>query len=66
MTYVFEGYLVDDEGKADAGNFVWRPAGNRHIARAPEGAVFLSIFNRPNIFDDGTRFFRREGGHVSD
>jgi anti-sigma factor ChrR (cupin superfamily) len=66
MTYVFEGYLVDDEGKADAGNFVWRPAGNRHIARAPEGAIFLSIFNRPNIFDDGTRFFRREGGHVSD
>ena len=66
MTYVFEGYLVDDEGTADAGNFVWRPAGNRHIAHAPEGAVFLSIFNRPNIFDDGTRFFRREGGHVSD
>ncbi|MDM9560843.1 cupin domain-containing protein [Bordetella petrii] len=57
MTYMLEGTLVDDEGSARAGDFVWRPAGNRHIARAPDGAVFLSIFNQPNVFDDGRPFF---------
>src|SRR3546814_3624341 len=30
MTYMLEGTLVDDEGSASAGDFVWRPAGNRH------------------------------------
>jgi len=61
MTYMLEGTLVDDEGSASAGDFVWRPAGNRHIAHAPQGAVFLSIFNRPNLFDDGRPFFARDG-----
>src|SRR3546814_1987596 len=53
MTYMLEGTLVDDEGSASAGDFVWRPAVNRHIAHAPQGAVFLSIFNRPNLFEIG-------------
>jgi len=65
MTYVFEGFLVDDEGTAEAGNFVWRPAGNRHVAHAPQGAIFLSIFNRPNVFDDGTQFFGRKSGRAA-
>lgn len=50
QTYVLEGSLVDDEGEVTAGNFVWRPAGNRHTATAPNGALVLSMFLKPNIF----------------
>ena len=57
QTYVLEGSLEDDEGTCTAHNFVWRPGGNRHIARSPNGAVILSIFNRPNVFLEGGRFF---------
>ena len=57
MTYMIDGDLEDDDGACTTGNFVWRPGGNRHIARSRTGAVFLSIFNRPNAFDAGTRFF---------
>jgi anti-sigma factor ChrR (cupin superfamily) len=46
MTYVLEGALVDDEGACTAGNFVWRPAGSRHTARAPEGALFIAFFGK--------------------
>lgn len=52
QTYVLEGRLVDDEGEARAGQFAWRPKGNRHVARAPEGALMISFFLRPNIFLD--------------
>ena len=57
QTYVLEGALVDDEGDCSAGDFVWRPAGNTHIARAPNGATIISVFNRPNRFLDGHKFF---------
>ncbi|WJR80936.1 cupin domain-containing protein [Bradyrhizobium sp. NP1] len=57
QTFMLEGALEDDEGVVAAGNFVWRPGGNMHIARAPNGALFLSVFNRPNRFFDGTKFF---------
>ncbi|TJV46059.1 MAG: hypothetical protein E5Y02_00310 [Mesorhizobium sp.] len=57
QTYMLEGTLEDDEGRCTAHQFVWRPGGNQHIARSPTGAVFLSIFNRPNRFMDGTQFF---------
>src|SRR5215472_14692008 len=50
QTFVLEGSLVDDEGEVRAGNYVWRPKGNRHIARSPNGALVLSIFLKPNIF----------------
>src|SRR5438477_12621915 len=43
QTFVLEGSLVDDEGEVRAGNYVWRPKGNRHIARSPDGALVLSI-----------------------
>jgi hypothetical protein len=29
---------------------VWRPAGNRHLARSPNGALVLSFFLKPNRF----------------
>ncbi|MAO55866.1 MAG: hypothetical protein CMM61_09220 [Rhodospirillaceae bacterium] len=50
QTYVLEGRLVDDEGEVTAGNFVWRPKDSRHIARAPDGALLIGFFLRPNNF----------------
>lgn len=50
QTYVLDGALEDDEGEATAGNFVWRPAGSIHEARAPKGALVLAFFLRPNRF----------------
>ncbi len=57
QTYMLEGSLVDDEGAVGPGQYVWRPAGNMHVARAPQGAVFLSFFLKPNRFREGTKFF---------
>ena len=37
QSYVLQGSLVDDEGVATAGNYVWRPAGSRHDAHSPDG-----------------------------
>jgi anti-sigma factor ChrR (cupin superfamily) len=53
QTFVLEGSLADEEGEVTAGNYVWRPKGNRHTARSPNGALVLSMFLRPNIFLDG-------------
>jgi anti-sigma factor ChrR (cupin superfamily) len=53
QTFVLQGSLVDEEGEVTAGNYVWRPKGNRHIARSPQGALVLSMFLKPNIFLDG-------------
>ena len=50
QSYVLEGSLEDDEGVCRAGDFVWRPAGSRHVARAPQGCVVLAFFLRPNTF----------------
>ncbi len=50
QTYVLEGSLEDDDGVVTAGNYVARPAGSRHIARAPQGATILAFFLRPNVF----------------
>ena len=52
QTFVLEGSIVDEEGEVSAGNYVWRPRGNRHIARAPNGALVLSFFLKPNLFID--------------
>jgi anti-sigma factor ChrR (cupin superfamily) len=50
QTWMLEGSLVDDEGEAKVGDYVWRPAGSRHTAHAPNGALALSFFLRPNRF----------------
>ena len=52
QTFVLEGTLCDDEGEITAGNYVWRPAGSRHDAWSPDGALILSMFLKPNIFLD--------------
>ncbi|MGE0311507.1 MAG: cupin domain-containing protein [Lautropia sp.] len=53
QTYVLEGSLVDAEGTASAGDFVWRPRGNRHVARSPDGALVIAFFLKPNRFLTG-------------
>lgn len=53
QTYVLEGSILDDEGEVTAGNYVWRPSGNRHEAVAPNGALVLGMFLKPNRFLDG-------------
>lgn len=53
QTYVLQGSIVDDEGEACAGDYVWRPKGNRHIARSPNGALVISFFLKPNKFIAG-------------
>jgi anti-sigma factor ChrR (cupin superfamily) len=51
QTYVLEGSLADDEGNdIAAGNFIWRPAGHRHVAWSPKGALLIGIFLKPNVF----------------
>ena len=50
QSWILEGSLVDDEGEASAGSFVWRPAGSRHAAHAPNGALVLGFFLQPNKF----------------
>ena len=53
QTWVLSGAIVDEEGEVREGNFVWRPAGSRHLARSPEGALVLSFFLKPNKFLSG-------------
>jgi anti-sigma factor ChrR (cupin superfamily) len=56
QTYVLEGSLLCPEGECRAGQFVWRPAGSRHVAWAgPQGGVFLAMFQIPN------KFFQSDG-----
>ena len=50
QSWILEGSLVDHEGEATAGNFVWRPPGSRHVAHAPNGALVLGFFLKPNTF----------------
>jgi anti-sigma factor ChrR (cupin superfamily) len=57
QTYVLEGTLVDKEGPAAGlavgpGEFVWRDAGSRHVAWAPDGALTLAMFQIPNKFHE--------------
>jgi anti-sigma factor ChrR (cupin superfamily) len=57
QTFVLEGRLVDKEGPdaglcVGPGEFVWRPAGSRHVAYAPEGGLMLAIFQIPNKFHE--------------
>jgi anti-sigma factor ChrR (cupin superfamily) len=53
QTYVLQGSIVDDEGEVLQGDFVWRPQGNRHLARSPNGALVISFFLKPNRFLSG-------------
>jgi anti-sigma factor ChrR (cupin superfamily) len=50
QTFILEGSLADEDGEVTAGNFVWRPAGSRHVARSPKGCLLLGFFLKPNKF----------------
>lgn len=50
QTYVLEGTFADQDGVAHAGDFIWRPAGNRHEAHSPDGCLILGFFLKPNEF----------------
>lgn len=50
QSFILEGAIEDEEGECTAGNFVWRPAGSRHAARSPRGALVLAFFLAPNRF----------------
>ena len=52
QSWVIEGTLQDHEGSVTAGNFVWRPAGSRHVANSPDGCLVLGFFQKPNTFHD--------------
>jgi anti-sigma factor ChrR (cupin superfamily) len=54
QSYVLEGSLIDGEGEAKAGQYVWRPAGSRHDAHSPDGCIVLSFFLKPNKFFDAS------------
>ncbi len=63
QTWMIEGRLVDKDGpdaglSAGPGEFVWRPAGSRHSAWTPEGALMLAIFQLPN------KFYEKDGSVV--
>ncbi len=63
QTYVLEGRLVDKEGAEEGsecgpGDFVWRPAGSRHVAWAPDGGLMIAIFQVPN------KFFQEDGSII--
>lgn len=50
QTFVLQGSLVDEDGEVTSGNYVWRPAGSKHVAVAPNGALVLCFFLKPNKF----------------
>ena len=67
QTRVLEGHLVDSEGpdsgiECKAGQFIWRPAGSRHSAWSPNGAVTLAAFQIPNKFFDADGSAKDMGG----
>ena len=52
QSWVLKGTLADHEGQVTAGNYVWRPAGSRHVANSPDGCLVLGFFQKPNTFHD--------------
>jgi len=55
QSYVLSGSLHDKDGVTTAGNFAWRPKGNRHRAFSPDGCLLLAIFLKPNLMLEGDR-----------
>ena len=53
QTFVVEGSFEDHDGVCEAGEDVWRLAGNRHVARSKNGCLMLVFFESPNIYLTG-------------
>lgn len=50
QAFVLEGSVVDHDGEVTAGNYTWRTAGSKHVNTAPNGAIVLGFFTKPNSF----------------
>ena len=62
QTYVLEGRSSTRRGSSLPGQFVWRPAGNTHVAWAgPEGALILAIFLKPERLRRRAEVLHRRG-----
>ena len=53
QSFILEGSIEDEEGKVTAGNFVWRPQGNKHAPWSTEGCLLIAFFLKPNKFIEG-------------
>ena len=53
QSFVLEGSFEDHDGICGAGEYVWRLAGNRHIARSKNGCLMLVSFESPNVYLSG-------------
>lgn len=53
QSYVLSGSFEDDDDEYTEGNYVMRPAGHRHTARSPKGALVLCFFLKPNLILEG-------------
>ncbi|MEQ8718275.1 MAG: cupin domain-containing protein [Acidimicrobiales bacterium] len=53
QSFVLSGSLTDEEGTVTAGNFVWRPKGNRHSPWTDDGVLLIAFFLKPNRFLEG-------------
>jgi anti-sigma factor ChrR (cupin superfamily) len=59
QTWVLEGSFYDHDGICRAGEFVWRHTGSFHQTHSDEGAVILAIYRKPNVFQDGAGYSRK-------
>ena len=53
QSFILEGSIEDDEGIVRAGDFVWRPKGNKHAPWSTEGCLLIAFFLKPNKFVEG-------------
>ena len=56
QTWVLEGSFSDHDGRARAGEFVWRKPQSMHETHSAEGCTILAIYRKPNIFRNSAGF----------
>jgi len=61
QSFVLEGSFYDHDGICRAGEYVWRRPGSSHKTHSDEGAVILSIYHKPNIFQHTAGFRGTDG-----
>ena len=56
QSYVIEGSFYDHDGKASAGQYVWRTPGSFHETHSDEGCIILAVYRKPNVFYNSAGF----------
>ncbi len=56
QTFMLEGSFYDHDGVCHAGEYVWRDQGSNHETKTDEGAVFLAVYRKPNVFQHSAGF----------